>query len=217
MSKILNLYENFWDKNSIWTILGEADFKLHPFSNNIDTSDKADNNNPKTKIKSFSDFEKIDSSNSPIKMNFISNVVSKFSNFKSNKEATSKYLEVSKYINELMNQKNLDAQDIFGPSLISKEQFSKIRGAKNNRKPYIPSKNYFIKIALVMKLSFDEAFMLLTKAGYSFSPLCAEDKVYVFIFNELTSLKNCSANNIVSYVTELLSELNLPPLFEDIA
>lgn len=68
----------------------------------------------------------------------------------------------------LIREKNFTAQYIQRETGIEKSKYYKILGAKNNGKPYIPSKETLIKIAFAIQLSTEETFILLTKAGRSF-------------------------------------------------
>lgn len=110
------------------------------------------------------------------------------------------------YLSTLMAEKNLTPIDIYGKTTISKEQFSKIASGKNNGKPYVPKKEWLLKIAFAMRLSLDETFILLTKAGHSFSELNQSDFVFIF------SLKKGIYNTWD--IEELLEFLGLPSLFK---
>lgn len=77
-------------------------------------------------------------------------------------------LTYSQYLRRLINEKSLTSKDIYTSARISKSTLSKLLNGRNGKKPYNPSKNMLIRIAFATKLSVDEAYILLTKAGQSF-------------------------------------------------
>lgn len=110
------------------------------------------------------------------------------------------------YILKLMNEKNLTSVEIYTKALISKEQFSKIIGGKNNRKPYIPKKQWLLRIAFAMELSFDETTNLLNKAGHAFIEFDKSDFVFIF-FLKNKIYEPCD-------IEDLLKHNNLPSLYK---
>lgn len=109
------------------------------------------------------------------------------------------------YLNRLIHDKNLTAHEIYSKADISKQQFSKILSGINSGKEYIPNKNWLLKIAFSIELTLNETYVLLRKAGHTFSDCNVSDKVFVFCFEK--SIYNTCDIDI------LLSEFNCPLLF----
>ena len=105
-----------------------------------------------------------------------------------------------------MGEKNLTSVQIYTKGLMSKEQFSKIISGKNNRKAYIPKKQWLLQIAFAMELSLDETSYLLNKAGHAFIESDKSDFVFIFSFK----------NGIydTGTINELLESNNFPILFK---
>lgn len=86
----------------------------------------------------------------------------------------------SQMLMRLIAQKGLKDSDVYNRANISRQLFSKIR----NDKEYQPTKKTVFALAIAMRLNIDEAYDLLARAGYTFSPSKNEDLIVQYFIEE---------------------------------
>lgn len=107
-----------------------------------------------------------------------------------------KSLSFIDYFNQLLNEKNLDASEVYNRVNMSRQMYSAIISGK-----VTPSLNNAVKLAIGLKCSNDECKLLLKKLGYTLASsskfsliirYCLENKIYdYFKINELLNENGC--------------------------
>lgn len=120
-----------------------------------------------------------------------------------NKIPTDTYYQ---YLMGLISKQKLTSPQIYDQALISKDYFSKIITGRNNKRKFIPRKELLLKIAFVMKLTLDETYVLLNKAGHTFVDCDRADYIYVYFLNKKIY--------DTAELEDILSFFELPALFE---
>ncbi|MZK49027.1 helix-turn-helix domain-containing protein [Clostridium beijerinckii] len=110
------------------------------------------------------------------------------------------------YLMKLIANQKLTSPEIYKKADISKDYFSKIITGRNNKRKFIPRKELLLKIAFAMKLSLEETYILLNKAGHTFIENDRADYIYVYFLNK-------KIYDIYD-LEEILNFFELPALFE---
>ena len=99
------------------------------------------------------------------------------------------------FVMKLIRDRNLSEVEVYTKARLDKRQFAKIRkGARPTGKPYTPSKETAVALALALELSLDEAGTLLKKAGLALSDAIKADVIVsYFLENRRYSVDEANA------------------------
>lgn len=89
------------------------------------------------------------------------------------------------FVMKLIRDRDLSEVEVYTKARLDKRQFAKIRkGARPTGKPYTPSKETAVALALALELSLDEAGTLLKKAGLALSDAIKADVIVSYFLEK---------------------------------